>query len=116
MEERREGFFCSSSCTKGLELAEWWEDTAITNNRSEQWLKNNYQSEIVGCDSETRKRCGRRGGNTMTPTTTTMKQQSTSNYQAAEEEQQCGSAVEDDGGCQVRTVMEEQRLCGRKRA
>jgi hypothetical protein len=48
--------------------------------------------------------------------TTTMKQQSTSQFQVAEKEQQWGSTVEDDGGCQERTAVEEQQLCGSARA
>ena len=42
-----------------------------------------------------------------------MKRQSTSTYQAMEDEQeQHSSAAEDNGGCQKRTAVEEQRLCG----
>ena len=53
----------------------------------------------------------------MTPTTTTtMKRQSSITYQAVEEEQERhNSALEDDGGCQERTAVEEQRLCGSRR-
>ena len=45
-----------------------------------------------------------------------MKRQSTSNYQVAEQEQQHNSAADNDGGCQERTMVEEQRLCGSGRA
>jgi hypothetical protein len=46
-----------------------------------------------------------------------MKQQSTSTYQVVDDEQeQHKSAVEDGGGCQERTVVEWQQLCGSGRA
>jgi hypothetical protein len=81
--------FCSSSCAKGLESAEWWVDAIIAIDRGEGELKNNNQAEKVGGDPETMKRCGRRRGNKMTPMTTMMKQQSKSNYHVVEEEQRC---------------------------
>ncbi len=52
----------------------------------------------------------------MTPTTTTIKQQSTSNYQVAGEEQQHNNAADNDSGCQERMAVEEQQLCGSRRA
>ena len=94
-------------------------DAAIAFNRGEQYLETNNQPKKVGGDPEARKRCHRRGDNTMTSltaTTTTMKQQSTSTYQVVEEEQRCHSAAEEDGGWQERTVVEEKQLCGRVRA
>ena len=46
-----------------------------------------------------------------------MKRQSTSTYQAVEDEQERhNSAAEEDGGCQERTGVEKQRLCGSGRA
>ena len=57
---------------------------------------------------------------TMMPmATTTMKRQSTSTYQnqvVEDEQEQHKSAAEEDGGCQERTAVEEQRLCGSGRA
>jgi hypothetical protein len=65
-----------------------------------------------------KKRCGRRWDNTMTPRTTKiLKRQSSITYQAMEEEQERhNSAAEDDGGCHERTAVEEQRVCGSRRA
>jgi hypothetical protein len=116
MEENGEGFVSFFLSHEGIGISGVVGGRHLCHRQRWEKLENNNQHEKVGGDPEMRKRCSRRGGNTMMPMTTTMKRQSMSNYQVAEDEKQCNSTVDDNGGCIERTTEEEQRLCGSGRA